>query len=80
IFLSVIGLSVFYGVSQGVIAVFPSFAKMYLNIHDVFVINGVIAASGIGIAIGSIIYSRVSKFYIVVGSIPFASFGMATMI
>ncbi|MDN5094435.1 acyl-[ACP]--phospholipid O-acyltransferase [Aliarcobacter butzleri] len=80
IFLSVIGLSVFYGVSQGVIAVFPSFAKMYLNIHDVFVINGVIAASGIGIAIGSIIYSRVSKFYIEVGTIPFASFGMATMI
>lgn len=70
-----------FGVSQGVIAVFPSFAKMYFpNIHDVFVINGVIAASGIGIAIGSIIYSRVSKFYIEVGTIPFASFGMATMI
>ena len=77
IFLSVIGLSVFWGVSQATMAVFPSFAKMYLNITDVFVINGVIGASGIGIAIGSVIYSRLSKHYIEVGTIPLASFGMA---
>ncbi|MEZ4694321.1 MAG: hypothetical protein R2837_10130 [Aliarcobacter sp.] len=50
---------------------------MYLNITDVFVINGVIGASGIGIAIGSVIYSRLSKHYIEVGTIPLASFGMA---
>jgi acyl-[acyl-carrier-protein]-phospholipid O-acyltransferase/long-chain-fatty-acid--[acyl-carrier-protein] ligase len=80
IFLSVIGLSVFWGVSQGLMAVFPSFAKQYLNITDVFVINGVIAASGIGIAIGSIIYSKLSKHYIEVGTIPFAAIGMAVMI
>ena len=36
--------------------VFPSYAKMYLHIDNTFVINGVIIASGIGIAIGSIIY------------------------
>ena len=77
IFLSVIGLSIFWGVSQATMAVFPSFAKMYLNITDVFVINGVIGASGIGIAIGSVIYSRLSKHYIEVGTIPLASFGMA---
>ncbi|MCB9097052.1 MAG: acyl-[ACP]--phospholipid O-acyltransferase [Arcobacter sp.] len=78
IFLSVIGLSIFWGVSQASMAVFPSFAKMYLNITDVFVINGVIAASGVGIAIGSIIYSRFSKFYIEVGTIPLSALGMAT--
>ncbi len=77
IFLSVIGLSVFWGISQAVMAVFPSFAKMYLHITDVFIINGVIGASGIGIAIGSIIYSKISKHYIEVGTIPLASFGMA---
>ena len=64
IFLSVIGLSIFWGVSQATMAVFPLFAKMYLNITDVFVINGVIGASGIGIAIGSVIYSIFSKHYI----------------
>lgn len=77
IFLSVIGLSVFWGVSQAMMAVFPSFAKQYLGVVDVFVINGVIGASGIGIAIGSIIYSRISRHYIEVGTIPLAAFGMA---
>jgi len=77
IFLSVIGLSVFWGISQGLMAVFPSFAKQYLNITDVFVINGVLAASGIGIAIGSLIYSKISKHYIEVGTIPLSSIGMA---
>lgn len=80
IFLSVIGLSVFWGISQGLMAVFPSFAKQYLGINDVFVINGVIAASGIGIAIGSFIYSRLSKHYIEVGTIPLSALGMAFMV
>ncbi|MCP4969867.1 MAG: acyl-[ACP]--phospholipid O-acyltransferase [Arcobacter sp.] len=80
IFLSVIGLSIFWGISQGLMAVFPSFAKEYLLINDVFIINGIIAASGIGIAIGSFIYSRISKDYIEVGTIPLASLGMALMI
>ena len=79
IFLSVIGLSVFWGISQGLMAVFPAFAKQYLNITDVFVINGVIAASGVGIAIGSIIYSKLSKHYIEVGTIPLAAIGMTVM-
>ena len=77
IFLSVIGLSVFWGISQSTMAVFPSFAKMYLGISDVSIINGVIGASGIGIAIGSIMYSKISKYYIEVGTIPLAAFGMA---
>ena len=80
IFLCVLGLGLFWGISQGMIAVFPSYAKMYLNITDVFVINGVIAASGIGIAIGSYIYSRYSRHYIEVGTIPIAALGMSIMI
>ncbi|RXJ67114.1 acyl-[ACP]--phospholipid O-acyltransferase [Halarcobacter ebronensis] len=78
--LSVVGLSVFWGISQGLMAVFPSYAKEYLNITDVFVINGVLAASGIGIALGSIIYSKLSKHYIEIGTIPLAALGMALMI
>ena len=78
VFLSVIGLSVFWGISQATMAVYPSFAKMYMQITDVFVINGVIGLSGIGIAIGSIIYSRMSKHYIEVGTIPWATFGIVT--
>jgi acyl-[acyl-carrier-protein]-phospholipid O-acyltransferase/long-chain-fatty-acid--[acyl-carrier-protein] ligase len=76
IYLSVIGLSVFWGISQGIMAVFPSYAKQYLAVTDVFVINGVLAASGIGIAIGSLFYSKLSKHYIEVGTIPLATIGM----
>ena len=61
-------------------AVFPSFAKEYLGVTDVFVINAVIGASGIGIAIGSLIYSKISKHYIEIGTIPFSALGMALMI
>lgn len=77
IFLSVIGLSIFWGVSQGTIAVFPSYAKMYLNIQSTFVVNGIIAASGIGIALGSLFYTKLAKRYIELGTIPIAAFGMA---
>lgn len=77
VFLSVVGLSIFWGVSQATMAVYPSFAKMYMNVTDVFIINGVIGLSGIGIAIGSVIYSKVSKHYIEVGTIPLATLGMA---
>ena len=77
IFLAVIGLSVFWGVSQSIMAVFPSFGKMYLNITDVFIVNGIIGASGFGIAIGAVLYSRISKHYIEIGTIPLAAFGMS---
>ncbi len=80
IFLSVVGLSIFWGISQGLMAVFPSFAKEYLQINSVFIINSVIAASGVGIAIGSLIYSKISKHYIEIGTIPLAAIGMAFMI
>ena len=80
IFLSVMGLSVFWGISQGLMAVFPSFVKQYLGITDVFIINGVIGASGIGIAIGSLIYSKISKHYIEIGTVPLSVLGMTLMI
>jgi acyl-[acyl-carrier-protein]-phospholipid O-acyltransferase / long-chain-fatty-acid--[acyl-carrier-protein] ligase len=80
IFLAVVGLSVFWGVSQATMAVFPSFGKMYLNITDVFIVNGVIGASGVGIAIGAVLYSRISRHYIELGTIPLSAFGMSLML
>ena len=80
IYLSIFALSVFWGISQGLLAVFPAYAKEYLHITNVFIINGVLASSGIGIAIGSYLYSKMSKNYIETGTIPFAAIGMAVMI
>lgn len=80
IFLSIIGLSVFWAVSQGMLAVFPSYAKQYLNIQDVFIINMILASSGVGIALGAFFYSKYSRHYIEVGTIPIAAIFMATTI
>jgi acyl-[acyl-carrier-protein]-phospholipid O-acyltransferase/long-chain-fatty-acid--[acyl-carrier-protein] ligase len=77
IFFSVIGLSVFWAISQGLIVVFPAYAKEYINITSTFEINMIIAASGLGIALGSYLYSKLSKHYIELGTIPIASIGMA---
>lgn len=80
VFLSTIGLGTFWGISQGLLAVFPAFCKEYLGITNVFTINLMLASSGVGIAVGSIFYSKLSKNYIEVGTIPFGAIGMTSMI
>lgn len=80
IWLSVLGLSVFWAISQGLLVTFPSYVKEYLHETNIFVINGIIAASGIGIALGSFVYSRISKNYIELGAIPFATLGMLILL
>ena len=78
IFLSIVGLSVFWSVGQVMLAAFPSFAKESLNMNNTIMIQGILAASGIGIAIGSAIAGKVSKGYIELGLIPIGAVGMAS--
>ncbi len=70
IWLSVVGLSVFWGISQVVLASYPAFAKEALGQTSTIVIQGVMACSGIGIIIGSILAGRASRHYIETGLIP----------
>ena len=74
--LSVIGLSIFWAISQVVLAVFPSFAKASLAIDNTVVIQGLLACSGIGIILGSLIASRLSRSYIETGLLPVAAIGI----
>ncbi|MEA3316015.1 MAG: acyl-[ACP]--phospholipid O-acyltransferase [Campylobacterota bacterium] len=76
IWLSIIGLSIFWGLSQVILAIFPTFAKNYLDIHNVVIVQGVMGLSAIGIIIGSLIASKISKEYIEVGLIPIGSIGI----
>ena len=80
VFLSIIGLSVFYAVVQGIFTIFPAYAKEYLNINDTLIINGMIAIAGLGIVFGALFYSRYSKHFIEVGTIPIASFFMTVIL
>jgi acyl-[acyl-carrier-protein]-phospholipid O-acyltransferase/long-chain-fatty-acid--[acyl-carrier-protein] ligase len=77
IWLSIIGLSIFWSISQVMLAVFPAFAEEHLDQHNTFIIQGVMAFAGIGIMIGSMLAGRFSKHYINVGLIPVGAVGVA---
>ncbi len=77
IWLSIIGLATFWAISQVMLAAFPAFAKDSLDITNTIVIQGVLACSGIGIVIGSLIAGKASKNYIETGLIPIGALGIA---
>ena len=76
IWLSIIGLSIFWGVSQAVLATFPAYAKEVLAIDNTIIIQGLLACSGIGIIMGSLLAGKVSNHYIETGLIPIGALGM----
>ena len=76
IWLSIVGLSVFWGISQVVLAAFPAFAKETLGQTSTVVIQGMMACSGIGIIIGSLIAGRASRHHIETGLVPIGALGI----
>jgi acyl-[acyl-carrier-protein]-phospholipid O-acyltransferase/long-chain-fatty-acid--[acyl-carrier-protein] ligase len=58
---SILGLSLFWGLSQMILAAFPAYAKQQLLETNTALIQGMLACSGIGIFIGSMLVSRHSK-------------------
>jgi len=73
---SIIGLSIFWSVSQVVLASFPAYAKETLEITNTILVQGMMALAGIGIVIGSIVAGKVSKNYIETGTIPLGALGL----
>ena len=74
--LSVLGLAVFWAVGQVQLAAFGNFAEQVLGIADTRIINGTIAASGVGIALGSFLAMRWSRGYIETGLVPIGAMGI----
>jgi acyl-[acyl-carrier-protein]-phospholipid O-acyltransferase/long-chain-fatty-acid--[acyl-carrier-protein] ligase len=77
IWLSIIGLGVFWGISQVLLAAFPAFAKDSLGETNTVVIQGVMAFAGIGIILGAAIAGRISRDHVETGLIPFSALGIA---
>lgn len=75
--LSIIGLATFWSVGQVLLAAFPAYAKDALSIDNTLVLQGILAASGIGIALGSMLASRLSHNRIETGLIPVGALGVA---
>ncbi|WP_244511427.1 acyl-[ACP]--phospholipid O-acyltransferase [Vreelandella arcis] len=75
--LSIIGLATFWSVGQVLLAAFPAYAKDALSIDNTLVLQGILAASGIGIALGSLLASKFSRNRIETGLIPVGAVGVA---
>jgi len=78
ILLSIIGLSILMGITQGLLAVFPAYAQEFLHIDNVLEINGLWAMAGLGMILGSFIYSKYSTEYIELGTVPIGGLGVTT--
>ncbi len=74
--LSVIGLATFWAVGQVMLAAFPAFYKSVTTGDNTIVVQGILACTGIGIAIGSMVAGKVSKNYIETGLLPIGALGI----
>ncbi|NVK30862.1 MAG: MFS transporter [Gammaproteobacteria bacterium] len=72
IWLTIIGLGVFWALSQVLLVVFPAHAKSALSMSNTFEIQALMATSAIGIALGSVIAGQ-SRRHIELGLVPIAS-------
>ncbi len=75
--LSIIGLAMFWSIGQVMLAAFPAFAKETMGVENTIAIQGILAAAGIGIALGSYLAGRASKHHIETGLIPIGAAGIA---
>ncbi len=76
VWLSILGLSILWGVSQVVLAIFGEYLKSTLGVTDTVTAQGLLALSGFGMIVGSMIVGRVSKNYIETGIIPLGALGV----
>ena len=76
VWLSILGLSILWGVSQVVLAIFGEHIKTTLGITDTVTAQGLLALSGLGMIVGSMVVGRVSKNYIETGIIPLGALGV----
>lgn len=76
IWLSILGLAGFWAIAQVMVATFPAFAKEALGETNTVAIQGAMACSGIGIALGSVIAGRVSRGRIETGLVPIGALGI----
>lgn len=75
--LSIFGLAIFWSIGQVMLAAFPAFAKAQTGETNTVVIQAILAASGLGIALGSVVAARFSRNYIETGMIPIGAAGVA---
>jgi acyl-[acyl-carrier-protein]-phospholipid O-acyltransferase/long-chain-fatty-acid--[acyl-carrier-protein] ligase len=76
IWLSIVGISVYWGINQVVLASFPAYMKDTLDVHNTTIANGLMALAGVGIIIGSLIAGKASEEFIETGIVPLGALGL----
>ena len=76
IWLSILGLAVFWAISQVLLASYPAYSKEFLGLTNTAVVQGIMAFAGIGIMIGSITAGRISRNHIEIGLVPVGAIGI----
>ena len=80
VYLSIVGLAIFWAIAQVVVAAFPALAKETLGLMSTVVVQGLLACTGVGIVAGSIIAGRASRQHIETGLVPIGAFGVAATV
>lgn len=80
VFDAIIGLGLFWSISQVVLAIFGEYAKSNLGVTNTIFVQGVMALAGIGIVIGSVLASKYSKYFINMGLVSIGALGIASLV
>lgn len=80
IFEAIIALSLFWSISQVVLAIFGEYAKSNLGVTNTIFVQGVMALAGIGIIAGSLLAANLSKYFINLGLVSIGAFGLTTIV
>ena len=80
IFEAILGLSLFWSISQVVLAIFGEYAKSELGITNAISVQGAMAMAGFGIILGSIMAASYSKYYVNSGIATVGAIGMTIIV
>ena len=80
VYLSIVGLAIFWAIAQVVVAAYPALAKESLGLMSTVVVQGLLACTGVGIVAGSIVAGRASRHHIETGLVPVGAFGVAATV
>ncbi|MEN8303455.1 MAG: MFS transporter [Campylobacterota bacterium] len=77
---AVVALSLFWSISQVVLAIFGEYAKSELGVTNTIFVQGVMALAGVGIVLGSLMAASFSKYYINTGLVAIGSTGITIIV
>jgi acyl-[acyl-carrier-protein]-phospholipid O-acyltransferase/long-chain-fatty-acid--[acyl-carrier-protein] ligase len=77
---AVVALSLFWSISQVVLAIFGEYAKRELGVTNTIFVQGTMALAGVGIVVGSLMAASFSKHYINTGLVAIGSIGITVVV